>query len=195
MGEFGFPDKVQEIVTKYIPSLQNLTLYELYTALYTKIAQDTLSFSNYWKGSIYIFCINVLILIIDPYQFQKYQSTVPYLSLYNNDSIVVQPQVSSFRDNFLRLKKAVFTASPDDRVIIPYFSALFSFWDTTDTQYTKPLVRLDMKNQRVFQSDLFGLKTMQQDGRLVLYDVPGVYHLDWLSHIDLFQKYVLPHLY
>ena len=90
------------------------------------------------------------------------------------------------------MKKAVFTASPQDNVIEPYFSALFSFWDVNEK--TPTFRRVPMEDQPIYKTDLIGLKTMKQDGRLHMFDVPNVYHTHWLSDESLFNKYVLPYL-
>ena len=47
-GEYGIPEGVK----KYVPVLQNITRDEAYLVLYTKFAQATLSFANYWKGKL-----------------------------------------------------------------------------------------------------------------------------------------------
>ena len=112
------------------------------------------------------------------------------MPLYNNESATVNPIVSSFRDNFLRLKKVVFTGSPQDEVIEPYESALFGFYNVSSTT----LQMVPMKDQPIYQTDVFGLKTMEQDGRLHMFDVPGVFHVDWLKKEELFKQYVLPYL-
>jgi hypothetical protein len=37
------------------------------------------------------------------------------------------------KENFLKVKLAVFTGSKDDRVIVPYQSVLFGYWNITDS--------------------------------------------------------------
>jgi pimeloyl-ACP methyl ester carboxylesterase len=175
MGQFGLPAMLE----KYVPFLRFWPVQDMHSVLYSSIAQKSLSFANYWK---------------DPYHYTLYQEHVSFLPFYNSELPAPDPKISNtFKSNFLRLKKAVFTGSPDDAVIQPYFSALFSFWEITDSS-DSPLVQIPMEKQTIYTSDLFGLKTMKEEGRLFLFDVPGVQHLTWLSDKKLFERYILPFL-
>jgi hypothetical protein len=86
----------------------------------------------------------------------------------------------------------VFLGSEKDETIEPWQSALFSFWDTNTTQDNYTMI--PMEQQRMYQYDFFGLKTLKESGRLVLKAVPGVEHLDWLFREELFVEYIKPYL-
>ena len=53
---------------------------------------------------------------------------------------------------------------------------------------------LMMEQQPVYQDDVFGLRTLDESGRLNLTVVPGARHADWTGNEDLIRHWVLPHL-
>jgi palmitoyl-protein thioesterase len=123
----------------------------------------------------------------DPFHHSEFMSGSMFLPKY---TFIASDY---YKANFLRLKKAIFLGSRDDEVIEPYQSALFSFWNFTSTQDDFKLV--EMKDQRMFTMDYFGLKTMHDSGRLNVKEHPGVGHVDWLSREDLFLTYMQEYLY
>ena len=41
---------------------------------------------------------------------------------------------------------------------------------------------------QVYTDDTFGLKTLDTTGRLQIYDVPGVQHVEWIKNSTVFEK-------
>lgn len=91
------------------------------------------------------------------------------------------------KSNFARLKHAVFTGSDDDGIVSPPGSELFDYYRDGDVSTIVP-----MKEQTVYTQDTFGLRTLDEDGRLSVIKVPGVGHLDWLFNHAVMREYVLP---
>ena len=89
----------------------------------------------------------------------------------------------------LALWTARLTSRPSDKTIIPWFSALFG-------QYANSTVAppVALQNQTFYRDDSFGLRTLDERGRLTLTEVPGVAHDDWVRDEGVFAKYVLPFL-
>lgn len=53
---------------------------------------------------------------------------------------------------------------------------------------------LDMKNQSFYKHDLFGLRTLNEKGRLAAFGVSGVTHYEWHRNITVIDKYIIPWL-
>ena len=45
-----------------------------------------------------------------------------------------------------------------------------------------------------YHDDSFGLRTLDEQGKVKIYDVPGVKHADWGRRSDIFDKYMKPWL-
>ena len=52
---------------------------------------------------------------------------------------------------------------------------------------------INMTSQDFYVQDSFGLKTMNEDGKVNITVVPNVSHGDWTGNEDIIKKYVLPH--
>jgi palmitoyl-protein thioesterase len=170
MGEFGATEKLE----KWLPFLHNVATHEVYRVAYTSILQAHISVANFW---------------FDPFRHKQYLTSSEFLPRFNEHNETLS---TVYRKNFLKLKKVIFTASPADDIIEPYQSSLFGMWNVTDTLYDYKM--LDMKDQIIYQKDVFGLKTIQQDGRMQMFLVPDVLHMGWLSRTELCDKYMLPYL-
>jgi palmitoyl-protein thioesterase len=167
MGQFGATKPWED----FIPFLRNMSTHIAYKAFYTSEIQAFLSFSNYWN---------------DPFHHLEFSKGCPFLRNYTYQ---VKPE---YKQNFLKLKKAIFLGSRDDETIEPAESALFHFWNITNVQDDYKMI--PMKDQRIYQQDLFGLKTLMESGRLIIREHPKVGHIDWLSREDLFILYVKDNL-
>merc|ERR1712173_29180 len=115
----------------------------------------------------------------------------PWLPKYNGVNGVIDAR---YKANFLRLKRAVFlvgsfTDTEFDDGIEPWQSGNVGFYKTgTNTSF------VGWKQEDVYINDRFGLKTMDQDGRLTIEAPPGVHHSAWNRDEDVVRKYVLPWL-
>ena len=152
--------------------LHNISDDLLYLTLYQKSIQLSVSVGNYWTDSVHMgsYLINNL-----------------WLPKFNNE--VVHPLAAEFKSNFLRLNKLVALGGPDDGIIVPYQSEFFGYYAPGSAIKFAP-----MAEQRVYKEDLFGLRTLDQSGRLEMHNVTGVTHDDWIHDENLFAKFILPHL-
>ena len=117
-----------------------------------------------------------------------------FLAIMNNDTGTTDPaSLYKFRDNTLRIDKMVLTGSPQDEVIKPYNSAFFDFYHYNTA--SNSLEMRPMEQQTIYLNDVFGLKTLNQQNRLIRLSVPNVTHMDWIEREDLYNTYMKPYLY
>jgi len=71
----------------------------------------------------------------------------------------------------------------------PWHSCIFGYYvpGTNDTYQT-------MEERSLYQNDLFGLRTLDKEGRLHIQSVWKIKHDQWVMHSQTFKDYVLPHL-
>lgn len=163
MGQYG-----DSVFLKYLfPGVLVPRLYEIF---YTGYGQDRFSIANYWK---------------DPQQIPEYLSNSVFLPILNNETAHANSTI--YKTNFLKLKQLVHLGGPDDGVITPWQSALWSYFDDK-------LQVVDMLDQQVYQEDSFGLKTLNEEGRIVRYTVPGVPHRHWEKNETVFTNYISQYL-
>ncbi|CAM4635745.1 unnamed protein product [Leuciscus chuanchicus] len=134
----------------------------LYHVCYTAVGQK-ISICNYWN---------------DPHHRDLYINSSDYLALLNNER--TNPNSTAWKLNFLRIKKLVLIGGPDDGVITPWQSSQFGFYDDNETV-------VEMKNQKVFLMDLFGLKTLYARGDLALCSMADVAHVFWHSNETVYK--------
>mmetsp|Transcript_26666 Transcript_26666/g.76948 ORF Transcript_26666/g.76948 Transcript_26666/m.76948 type:complete len:373 (-) Transcript_26666:38-1156(-) len=146
-------------------------------AFYNFLAQNELSVANYWN---------------DPrhgHLFRREASLLPQLNGYSDNSEDMADQ----KTNFLRVEKAVFLGSSGDDCINPPLSSIFEYVDAEGNATS-------LSESLEFSQDTFGLKTMHQEGRLILQNWPGNTHMSWIrvhnasTEKSLFELRVLPHL-
>jgi palmitoyl-protein thioesterase len=140
-----------------------------WVVFYNPVAQHELSIANYWH---------------DPEHEAKMIHEAALLPSLNGYDPNVD--MTHARERFLALDKAVFFGSEDDNCINPPLSAVFQFVDKNGTQQR-------VEDSLEYQNDTFGLRTMMDQGRLILNSIPGLGHLSWRKP-QVFEKYVLPHL-
>ena len=46
-----------------------------------------------------------------------------------------------------------------------------------------------------YKDDSFGLRTLDQQGKVKVYEVPGIEHLEWPLSSEVFEKYIEPWLH
>eukprot|EP01116_Phalansterium_solitarium_P013562 TRINITY_DN30953_c0_g1_i1.p2 TRINITY_DN30953_c0_g1~~TRINITY_DN30953_c0_g1_i1.p2 ORF type:complete len:289 (-),score=48.93 TRINITY_DN30953_c0_g1_i1:60-926(-) len=167
MGQFGLAGEGDWIMERF----PNITADLAWLYLYTAREQDRYSPANYWR---------------DPYHEEAFLRRVVFLPIMNNETFNDKSQ--EFKDNFLQLQKLVLYGSPDDGTIVPWQSAFFGYWSADK----KSMVA--MENQSVYTNDYFGLRSLNEQGRLVSLPVPGVEHEQWLKNQALYTKYIDPYL-
>jgi len=147
-----------------------ITLPNAYKILYTEEVQKKISFANYWR---------------DPKHHNDFLTKNEYLPLINNE--VDHPKAAEYKANFLRINNLVLIGGPTDEIITPWQAAHFGFYDSDI--HVQP-----MENQLIYQQDTFGLKTLNNAGRLFRYVVPGVLHEHWNKNQTVFDLYVKQYL-
>ncbi len=176
-GIRGIPDSVG----KYLPRwLDDLADDDVWRVFYSDLGQD-ISFADYWR---------------DPAQQAAYQQHDAFLPVLDNDpdagrappAAAGAGDAASRKRNFLRVGEMHLFASPDDGVVNPWDSPLFS----TVNSDNKNKTHVPMHAQPLYRDDWFGLRTLDERGDLHATTEPGVKHTDWLYRADLFAKYLEP---
>lgn len=176
-GEFGIPDGVQQ----QIPGGRDVG-YEL---LYNALLQARLSVANYWHDP-------------RPVAVSKYLSHNTFLPVVNNDpgrktqGLGRPPSLEEgnrYKANFIRLQRAVFTCSGSDDQIIPWDSAIWSFFGDNPDDGTLPLHK-----QQMWSEDWLGLRNLSEAGRLDLVTETKVCHNCWAQDRAVFDRVIAPRL-
>jgi len=162
---------------KKIPGLQLVTYRTVHAFAYTLLAQDTLSVANMWN---------------DPMHVDKLVQSRTFMAVYNG--LTNDRGNLARKANFVKLQKAVFlTGIPEtgdyDGGIEPACSGVFDYFrDGSRTEH------VPMKSQNIYTADTFGLRTLDEAGKLITTAVPGIGHHRWVDNADVFREYILPHL-
>mmetsp|Transcript_83080 Transcript_83080/g.144286 ORF Transcript_83080/g.144286 Transcript_83080/m.144286 type:complete len:496 (-) Transcript_83080:212-1699(-) len=173
LGVYG-PEFFKSVIKQ--PFWQKWTLKNVWRVAQSWILQATLSLANMWH---------------DP--FHPSADIKHFLPKYNN--LANDPWGNARRKaNFVRLKKAVFLSgsmagSHWDGGIEPTGTGVFEYYKEGSITEFVP-----MKEQPVYREDTFGLRTLEEQGKLEIHNPPGVYHGDWVGRPDIVLQYVLPHL-
>uniref|UniRef100_A0A0A9XD97 palmitoyl-CoA hydrolase n=3 Tax=Lygus hesperus TaxID=30085 RepID=A0A0A9XD97_LYGHE len=152
----------------FFPTLACDTAYELF---YSMAGQHT-SVGNYWN---------------DPYHqklFFEYSTYLPYIN-----NLVETEKSESFKAGITRLKKMILIGGPDDGVITPWQSSHFGCY-----RGEKNLTVVEMKDQGFYKNDSFGLRTLDETGRLVIHSLEGHSHFDWHTNHSIIDKFIIPYL-
>ena len=158
-GEYGYP----LIDPKYWPP--NVTLEWLSEFFYSPPGQE-FSIGAYWH---------------DPKIEESYKKNCKFLPP------LTYPTNEDYKTNFLKLKKLVMIGGPDDKVIEPWQSSHFGFWNNRSEL-------VPMESQDFYIHDTFGLRTLYEQNKVVNVTVPNVFHTHWHEDIDVIQKHVIPYL-
>lgn len=161
MGVYGIPD-----IALLRQLLGNVTRDNAHFLLYTKVAQERISFSNYWN---------------DPKQRRDYLTKNTFLPFANNE--MNHPRLQDYKRNFLKIKRLVSFGSEADEVLSPWSSSIYSY-------YSQDLKIVSMKEQEVYTRDLYGLQTLDKENRLFIHVEPKMGHWDWVKKEDVIRKYL-----
>ncbi|KAJ8687302.1 hypothetical protein QAD02_023096 [Eretmocerus hayati] len=148
------------------PDLACETAYELF---YSKLGQHT-SVGNYWN---------------DPHHQELYYKYSRFLPFVNNEEIT--PNTTIFKAGLTKLNKMVLIGGPDDGVITPWQSSHFGYYNKNETV-------VEMRDRVEYKNDLIGLRTLDEQKKLVTHIVPGVTHFQWHANVSVIDKYILPYL-
>lgn len=134
-------------------------LYPLVSKLvYTDSWQKGYSFAGYWK---------------DPKRYEEYLEHCWYLPVINNERSGHFNE--TFRTNFAAVQRMVATYGTTDEVVEPKETGVFQYYEIGSTKKVQ-----DLKDSEQYQKDTFGLRTLDESGRLILLNQPFK-HVDWIS--------------
>jgi len=133
------------------------------------MGQDV-SIGNYWR---------------DPHHVALFLNHSNFLAKIDN--CIETENTTDFKNNFIKLRKLVLIGGPDDGIISPWQSSQFGFYNKNESV-------VDMRDRVEYKYDLFGLKTMDKEKRIIRHSVEGVHHLDWHLNNTVIDTYILPYL-
>eukprot|EP00743_Colponemidia_sp_Colp-15_P006724 GILK01007250.1.p1 GENE.GILK01007250.1~~GILK01007250.1.p1 ORF type:complete len:298 (-),score=53.82 GILK01007250.1:55-948(-) len=154
---------------KYWP---NFTVPKVAYVVYNSLAQHLSSIANIWH---------------DPAKRSLYLHRNSFLPVLNNE--IYHAQSDQFKNNFLRLSKFVVLGGEDDEYIAPVSTLFFGYTSENGTDEI-----IDMSSQEFFKTDSFGLKTMNNTGRLTVTKAVHASHESWVKDKDLFKQHIEKHL-
>ncbi|XP_054741467.1 lysosomal thioesterase PPT2 homolog [Anastrepha obliqua] len=148
------------------PDLAANSAYELF---YSNVGQH-ISIANYWN---------------DPLEQDLYFKFSKFLPIINNEFPTLNS--SQYKSALLRLNKMILVGGPNDGVITPWESSHFGFFNQTFN--TIPLHK-----RKIYTADTIGLKTLEENGKLIIVIKPFVHHLTWHTNRRVIQEVILPYL-
>jgi len=143
---------------------------DLYKLLYTPKFQAHFSPANMWN---------------DPHQQDLFLSENVFLPPLSN--LLSDSANPAYKTNFIKVEQLVCFGSPADESILPWQSAKFEFYDESEN-----IIPLDQT--RIYNEDLFGLKTLMDSNKVDFVFPDNVTHMQWVQDEDIFDKYILPYL-
>ncbi|XP_046685339.1 LOW QUALITY PROTEIN: lysosomal thioesterase PPT2 homolog [Homalodisca vitripennis] len=149
----------------------NQALREAYELFYSHMGQF-ISVGNYWN---------------DPFHQELYYKYSQFLPYINNE--VEGYRDEDYKRGITKLRRMVLIGGPDDGVIAPWQSSQFGFYADNDTDTVE-----DMRDRDIYKQDLFGLRTLDDEGKLTLYSVAGVTHSNWHRNLSVIDNYIMPWL-
>jgi hypothetical protein len=146
--------------------------------IYSQLLQATNSVANLWN---------------DPLHQNQFLHGSKFLAIFNGLTDDVQGNARR-KQNFIRLQKACFFVgnygpTPYEGGIEPWQSGVFGYYKPGSiTEYNT------MYNTTEYINDTFGLKTLEETGRLVLGTPDHVAHWQWVGDSNVARQWILPHL-
>ncbi|KAM9469158.1 lysosomal thioesterase PPT2-A-like [Clarias gariepinus] len=144
------------------------------------------AFPDCFRKLVYQLCYNIFGQKIsicnfwnDPHQREKYLKSNKYLAPLNGE--INHPNLTAWREHFLDIKQLVLIGGPDDGVITPWQSSQFGFYNSNETV-------VEMKQQDWYQTDVFGLKTLDSRGDLAQCVFSDVEHINWHSNFTVYEN-------
>ncbi|XP_063723813.1 lysosomal thioesterase PPT2-B-like [Symsagittifera roscoffensis] len=147
----------------------HVTAGEVYHICYTKSGQ-LISVCNYWH---------------DPIQTTLYLAENNYLPYLNNE--LAHNDSQRYKENFVSLGGLILVGGPTDEVIQPWQTAQYSFWDAD-------LNVIPYNQLHYYTQDTFGLKTLDDQGKLKFCTVSGVQHTKWPHTKSVYDTCIRPYI-
>lgn len=94
---------------------------------------------------------------------------------------------SDYKTGLIKLKQMVLIGGPDDGVITPWQSSHFGY-------YNNDGIVIDIRDRSIYKTDVIGLKTLDEQGKLKIITVPNVSHNEWHKNVSIVDQYLLPYL-
>ncbi|XP_029648481.1 palmitoyl-protein thioesterase 1 [Octopus sinensis] len=162
-GVFGIP---------HCPG-QNSTLCDMIRKMlnmgaYKSFVQDHVVQAQYWH---------------DPFNESEYKNK----SIFLADINLEQRNISTYKENLLKLKNFVLIKFTEDEMVQPRESEWFGFYKPRQDKEIYP-----MEESPLYKEDLLGLKTLNKTGRLHLLSYPSDhlrFTLSWFNE-TIVQKYL-----
>ena len=151
--------------------ISGLNCSEITDILYSWAFKNNTSIAQFWHD----------------FNYSNYINYNVYLPFINNE--IIDDKSIIRKKNFISIDHAYFFASNGDEVIVPWQSSHFGFYDLNGIDI------IDIKNQKIFIDDTFGLQTLYNNGKLDLIEIDNIKHGDWLHKQDIIEKYILDKLY
>lgn len=137
--------------------IKNLGVFNFYT----KKMQSKLSFTNYWR---------------DPTKYVSYLLNSHFLADANNEKPIKN---SIYKANMIGLKNFVMVYSPNDEIVKPPESGIFSFFDSE-------LKIISLNSTKLYQQDWLGLKYLTESNRLHVFNTTCS-HVEYRSSVCFSQ--------
>jgi palmitoyl-protein thioesterase len=131
--------------------------------LYTTNMQDKFSFSNYWR---------------DPTNLIQYKLFSSFLADANNEKLIKN---RLYKENINTLNNFVMVFSPNDEVVKPPQSSIFSMYDSN-------LNVVNLTDTELFKQDWLGLKSLQERNSLHMFS-SNCSHTEYKEYICFSQLY------
>ncbi len=141
------------------------------TLLYTRLAQEHVSFADYWNDSLH---------------HEEYLEKCLFLPYLNNEKNHYQSPL--FKENICKLKNMVLVKSAKEYIVEPAISCHFGFYKEGSMTETESLFESD-----IYKNDTLGLKILHESGRLHFKDA-DCYHTEYEIDEENFINNVLPFL-
>lgn len=189
-GEYGVPENLDNKWVKELSSVGKELVFTLtFQGLKGEEFQKWLSVANYWNDP------RTKAGLFHPHN--SYLNGNTFLPVLNNDpqrgtqgpgKEKDNSEAARYKANLMRLQKAVFTAGTADKMIIPYQSGVWGFYDESGDKV------VDIKDTPMWSEDWLGLRALQEAGNLTLDVVDGVCHTCWTHQKSIFTAHIKPHL-
>lgn len=53
---------------------------------------------------------------------------------------------------------------------------------------------IQMEQRSYYENDLFGLKSLDRENKIVRFTVPGIRHIEWHKDFNIMDNYIIPYL-
>jgi len=180
MGVYGERMKQNFIESANLDYFTGMALRAAFnTMVYTPALQSSVSVANMWN---------------DPDRRDAYKEGNDFLPVYNGLRSI-DAENGKRKANFIRLAKAVFLVG--DFGTGDAFEGTFQPWQSGVFGYRKEGSSNDfipMEETQEYKKDTFGLKTLNEQGRLIRQAPPGISHVQWTMDYRVVRAYVLPYL-